>query len=223
MKTTVSSTFSKTFGPTPQACSPREEGSSGVYRRMAALVVALVVVTALVMVLQFRRFGSNPLASRDQVTTKMAGAAVGEPVWVGLEVFPVESNEPVRLRSATLLGVPDGMQVEGIWAVSTRELGHGLIGARGDDLHCQYPNLRLHRVSDAVLQPGTEQDWFLLAKIKATGLGEFRTRGFRVSWEVGSRRGSQTYEDVVGLEVPGKSGEDHRQPATVSNCTSDRS
>lgn len=104
------------------------------------------------------------------------------------------------------------MQVEGIWAVSTRELGHGLIGARGDDIHCQYPNLRLHPVSAAVLQPGREQDWFLLAKIKAIRPGEFRSKGFRVTGEAGSRRGTQAYNDIVGLDVTEQA---RAEPATA--------
>ncbi len=193
-------------GDAAGALPPSERSIKRHRLRRAVVVLLAVSAFAALAVTQMRPTGGpNALAEPASSTKAVVGNGVGQVAWVGLNSLQVHGNKPVQLRSAQILGVPDGMEVMGVWAVDRRELGHGLISARGD-LKCRYPRLNLHPVPEVVLQPG-ETDWFLVAKIKATALGSFETKGVRVDWRVGRREGSRTYDDVAGLNVPGRSAE----------------
>jgi hypothetical protein len=129
---------------------------------------------------------------------------VGEPYYAGFAGFTVVGPHPVHVLRATVLGVPPGLTVVGVYAVSMKESdnpgqnGHYIGG--GDEAHVKadYPRLRLHPVTDAVIPPGTgEGDWYLLVVLRSNRPGTFVTSGLRVEYESNGETGSETFPQTV--------------------------
>lgn len=119
-------------------------------------------------------------------------------------------KRPVHLLSAEILGVPDGLVIDRVWAVRFSETGGGgyVGGANGWDVAAKLrPNF--HDVSEVLLDPSCPpsagcgqregpglagspvQDWYLLVEMHATRPGHFKTQGFRVLAKVDGRKLSQ--------------------------------
>jgi hypothetical protein len=119
-----------------------------------------------------------------------AAAVVGEDrtfCFVGLEPH---GSRPVHLRSARLTGVPDGLQVVGVWGLD----GVGPCAYNGDPAPAL--RARLRPVRDVVLHPGARQpEWTLVVVLAATEAGDWTTKGVDVAWSTGWRRGTAHFRD----------------------------
>lgn len=144
---------------------------------------------------------------------------IGEPLFAGLDIPKPKARQPVHLLRVEMLGVPDGMVVDGVWAVRFSEYKGNYIGVtrgakEGEGLRPNY-----HPVSDAILDPRcppearcspvppgggvAAQDWFLVAEYHITKPGRFETAGFKVTAKVGGRTLTQSF---AGKRIYAKSG-----------------
>jgi len=124
---------------------------------------------------------------------------VGVRLYVGFTELPVQGTDPVRLTSASVVGLPSGLKVDRVAAVSEAETarngaGGHVIGAITEDMLSQgYPNLRLHPLSDAVLHAGGALDWYVVVVVEATRPGDYRTSGLRLTYAAGGSTGTVEY------------------------------
>jgi hypothetical protein len=96
-----------------------------------------------------------------------------------------------------VLGVPDGIRVVGVFAVPDT---HGNIGSERD-LREKYPELVLHPVTEVILKPGERNGWYLIAEIKPSRVGTFRTTGLEITYEAGGAEGRAIFERTAKITV----------------------
>jgi hypothetical protein len=123
---------------------------------------------------------------------------VGSKNYFGFTELKVAGSDPVHLVGAAVQGVPDGLKIAGIYAVSIQETDgttnskHYIADLSEDDIRRFYPKLHLHPITDAVVKPGP-LDWYLVVVAVPTRTGRYMTTGMRVDYQVGSDTGSQTF------------------------------
>jgi hypothetical protein len=96
--------------------------------------------------------------------------------------YEVAEGRQVRLRGAQVTGVPAGIHVLGIYAVNWREYKRpSTIGNMSEDgtggVRELYPDLRLHPVTDAVLDRLSTTGWYVVVIAAGTKAGDFTTGG----------------------------------------------
>jgi hypothetical protein len=135
---------------------------------------------------------------------------VGDRFYVGMAGIPVHSAAPVHVRAAHLTGVPSGLSVLGVFAVSMRETdtaglqGHLLGGAQEADIPKRFPHFVLHPAQDAVLVPdGKPLDWYLVAVVEASRPGFYKTTGVAIDYEADGQKGTANYAFIIELSATG--------------------
>lgn len=132
--------------------------------------------------------------------------AVGSPSYFGFVDLKVSGQDPVHLVGAHLLGLPSGLRVIGTYAVAIHETVkpggrlHYIADLGPDDLRKSYPGLRLHPITDAVIQPGKPLDWYVVFEVAPTRYGDFKTSGVEIDYRAGDSQGAQTF-DGFHIEV----------------------
>jgi hypothetical protein len=119
---------------------------------------------------------SNRTASYDT-----ALIPIGEKEYFQAGTDIVEGHQ-VRLRGAQLTGVPAGIHVDGIYAVNWHEYARrSTIGALPEDfrggVRDLYPDLRLHPVTDAVLDAHSTTGWYVVVVAAGTKPGDWTSTG----------------------------------------------
>ncbi len=112
---------------------------------------------------------------------------VGDHAYFKLDPLGARGRGPVRVRSARLTGVPEGLEVVAFHAVNSSESPRV---AAADGLPQHDPRLRLHPVDAIRLVPGEPERWYLLVVVRLTRPGTWRSTGVAVSWSRGWRRGT---------------------------------
>lgn len=144
---------------------------------------------------------------------------VGEPLFVGLVIPKPKARQPVHLLRVKILEVPDGMVIDGVWAVRFSEYKGNFVGVTRGDEEAKGLRPHYHPVTDVVLDPRcppearcfpappgggvSAQDWFLVAEYHITKPGRFDTAGFEVTAKVGGRTLTQSFD---GKRFYAKSG-----------------
>ncbi|HVE46665.1 MAG TPA: hypothetical protein VNA57_07960 [Acidimicrobiales bacterium] len=144
---------------------------------------------------------------------------IGEPLFAGLDIPRPKLRQPVHLLRVEMLGVPDGMVIDGVWAVRFSEYKGNYVGVTRGDEEAKRLRPHFHPVTDVILDPRcppearcfpappgggvSAQDWFLVAEYHMTKPGRFETAGFKVTAKVGGRTLSQSFE---GKRIYAKSG-----------------
>jgi len=162
--------------------------------RIRWLAGALVVVAlAAVLVARFRDSGFQALVPGGGMTTVIA-ADVGQHGFFGIPPFELRTGKPVRIRSITVLGVPEGLHVVGVYATP---IGYSMLGtSREFDRRFLFP------VNRAEFQKGRQPAWYFIVDLRATTRGRFTTRGIDVAWQAGHHKGHTTYNYNFGIEPP---------------------
>jgi hypothetical protein len=125
--------------------------------------------------------------------------AVGSKNYFGFTDLRVMGSDTVRLTGAAVQGAGEGLRIAGIYAVSMRETAvpgkatHYIADLGEDEVRRDYPGLRLHPVTDAVLVPGSPIDWYLVVIAVPTRPGRYTSTGIRVDYRVGGDTFSQTF------------------------------
>lgn len=147
----------------------------------------------------------------------LKGAAAGEPQFIGFQNLLVKGKKPVGLLRADVLGVPNGLVIDQVWATRASENplpGGGWIG--GTNLQDKVVRLRpfLRPINGVVLNPDKEfcppagtpgicrpdwEDWYLLIESHITRPGEFQTKAFRITYEVEKRRMQTTFDFAIKI------------------------
>lgn len=122
----------------------------------------------------------------DEQTLGAHSLTVGELVTIGFWPLGPRGNTPVRVTSARLTGMPEGIDLVSFHAlpVPGRRIGVG----SGDPT--KDPSLDLHPLSDVRLVEEGVEKWYLLATVRITKPGSWTTSGLEVGWKAGWRRGT---------------------------------
>lgn len=131
---------------------------------------------------------------------------VGEALYVGFTDFPATGMDDIHFTSASVTGVPSGLRIQAIGAVSVSETSvqgqRHYIGALTQDFLSQgYPHLRLHPVSDAIITPGRVSDWYLVVVVVATSAGDYLTEGLAVSYSAPGTDGNIQYNYQIRVHA----------------------
>jgi hypothetical protein len=131
--------------------------------------------------------------------------AVGTRFDVGYNGFPVDGQGALHVVAARVLGVPDGLRVDELYAVSFAEMARVhcrvTLGASVDPIFTRScPLLTHHPVRDAILFPGHRIDWYFIGVFHATRPGNFQTGGFQVDYLTpDGQQLSQAYRFTVDI------------------------
>lgn len=146
--------------------------------------------------------GSDEALVRMSLGVGSGAIPVGVAFAVGVPLEAV-GGRVVRVLSAAVVGVPDGVRVDGVYAVSYSETGPRGITLGAADvpwLRARHPELHMHPVTDAVVS-GRLSDWYLVVEVAATRPGRFSTTGVRVAYEVDGSYGEQVMPMEVALDA----------------------
>ena len=180
------------------------------YRRWTVLLVAPAFV---IVALSLRPSGpveSDFFIEASSTFTVGAGPTpVGDPHFFHVVTPRPLGKRPIRFLSAEILGVPEGLVIDRVWAVRFSETGPSYVGAANGPKAAERLRPDFHDASEVVLDPscpptagcgerygpdpeGTPvQDWYLLVEMHSTRLGRFETKGFRLLAERDGRKVSQ--------------------------------
>lgn len=189
---------------------PGAARESRLYRRWAVL---LVVPAFVIVGLSLRP--SGPVESDffiEAASTFTVGAGptpVGDPHFFHVVTPRPLGKRPIRFLSAEILGVPEGLVIDRVWAVRFSETGGSYVGGANGPEVAEKLRPDFHDVSEVVLDPscpptagcgerygpdpeGTPvQDWYLLVEMHSTRPGRFETKGFSLLAERDGRKVSQ--------------------------------
>jgi hypothetical protein len=145
-----------------------------------------------------------------------AHATLGQVFRFGLYIFETPkggSRSRIYVRDLTLLNVPKGLAIDGVWGerFSRAAPATGVlpVADTSSDVKYGYP------VSAIVLDPTCPaeahcaptvfganvrtQDWILVVDAHLTKPGAFKTTGFRVVYDVDGQRYQQTIPGIMGM------------------------
>jgi hypothetical protein len=166
----------------------------------AAVAVVAVVITLLVTAAR----PSHALAPWDSKTTTSAGICkVGDLHYFGLAGFTVLGEHPVHVTKVEVLGVPRGLTVQSVQAVSSKETRLAPLGADSQEhwMTSAYAKVPVHPVTDAVLAPhDVSVNWWFLITLRIDSLGKHMTDAVKVSYTAGGDHGSTTYVSQFGSD-----------------------
>ena len=151
--------------------------------RVAAAALVFIVAAAFVAY----RFLPAPLGHN--APEQLFGAHnldIGELAYFGLWPLGLRGDREVRVTSARVTGVPEGMEVvayHAVWLGDSSRIGAGPGDPALDD------DLRLHPLSDLRLK-GPREHWYVLVTLRITKPGTWVSKGVDVSWRSGLRRGT---------------------------------
>lgn len=140
-----------------------------------------------------------------ETTNSSSGLRISEVGYFGFDELGAQGSRPIHVLSVEILGVPDGMKVEGLYFYRSREGGRPM-----------GPSERIRpflRPVDSVVfdPPSEERRWVLIAGVYATAPGSYKTKGLRVCYEVDGRRGCESYR--YNLEIGTKTtAADSKEP-----------
>ena len=138
-------------------------------------------------------------APQGTATTTFDICALNQDQYVGFAGFGAGGSDPIRFTGAKLVGVPDGLTVKGIYAVSWAD--SPLVGgASADAWQRDKAKVKLHPVTDVVLHPDQRREnWWLVAIVRQTKPGHVQDGGITVDYTAGGRSGSTTYGYISAL------------------------
>lgn len=173
-------------------------------KHVTAAILLLALVLGVVY-LTVRPRASHALQPPDATLTTMADSTchVGDREYFGLVGFPVTGSQPVHVTRAELTGLPSGLRVAELAAVSVSETKAPILGgaAQADWVGQGYAAMPTHPVTDIVLQPKTTRPaWWLLVKVQVTAAGKQSTTGVKFWYRAGDRHGTATFKYQVGSD-----------------------
>jgi hypothetical protein len=121
---------------------------------------------------------------------------VGDTEYFGLEGFGPQGSAVVHVKSAELLRVPAGIKVLGVSAIKNSESNIVPVGwaPEKDWLPDGYDRLRLHPISDIVLDPKLRSpQWWILVKTQVGAMGLQETGGLKIRYTSGGRSGTTIF------------------------------
>jgi hypothetical protein len=99
------------------------------------------------------------------------------------------NGRAIRLRSARVVNVPDGMKIVGIRAMSRAENDGTFFISRRN-----HPPGPQHGIHGTRVEPGNEDGVYLMVEFTVTKPGTHIARGIKVDYEAGWKKGSRTFE-----------------------------
>jgi hypothetical protein len=154
-------------------------------RLLAAAGTFLVLAAAGAVAIRQVRRPALGIAAEEQ-TLGSSRMAVGDVVHMGLWPLGARRGGDVRVTRARVTGVPEGMQIVSIHAVSLVESSR--VGV-GDGDATANPRIRTRPLT-AVRLGGDSELWYLVVTVRITREGRWTSNGVDVSWRDGWRRGT---------------------------------
>jgi len=131
---------------------------------------------------------ANPTSSS---TVSNRFIELGDPQFFGL--YLPDPRREVRLVRAEMMDVPDGVTINGVWAINTVGKGGSVGAARGAQSAAELrPQFR--PVGEVVLDPRRPSEWYLVVECHLTRSGDFTIPGYRLTYELDGRRRSQVFD-----------------------------
>ena len=143
--------------------------------------------------------GQSDIVPGSPDTEGTADCQPGITWFVGFAGFATTADSPQTVNDVRVLGVPSGLRVVGIYALSLSGAKNSRIGliSKAHVLAYRRPE-RYYPVSHAVLLPeGQKPIWYFVIEIKAASVGDWRTTGLAVS----DASGTQTFPDRVEVKA----------------------
>jgi len=129
-------------------------------------------------------------------TTTLDQCRAGELLHFGFVGFGPRGDAPIRFTGASLVGVDNGLTVDGIYAVKVDETPFSriLMAATESDWATLGQGIRLRPVTDVTLDPhSVNSQWWLVVGVRSNVAAPLRTNGIRVTYAVGIRSGATTF------------------------------
>lgn len=125
---------------------------------------------------------------------------VGETWWFALPVPTNRSAEPIDITGASIVQVPEGMEVLQYGAYSLEETeGLALLVKEGEKWTPRFAALHDHSGKPVKVAPHTSSDIYYLARLKITALPDQGARHCRFVYRQGGREFAQTLDCEVRL------------------------
>ena len=158
---------------------------------------AFLMATALLSACSAAATSPNALATSDHRMTKRSVNVVPyEPHLFGLTFPRPADHTAVHLLDVRVLGVPEGLVIDKVWALPAAETDGSVGVIKGGDLEWWRPHLR--PVTDVILDPQSPpQHWQLVVECHTTRPGEFTTQGFEILYEVDGKPGKQQFSSTL--------------------------
>jgi hypothetical protein len=170
-------------------------------------MVRLVSATAVVLALtggaiaweETPRGVSHALVPPDSADQFRAApqCGIGDIEYYGLAGFGETGETSIHVTKAEIVGVPVGLTILSVNAVSIDESQRVAIGwaSEKDWIDQGYGTMPLHPVSDIVIDPTpVRPNWWILVKVQVAAMGPQSTQGLKLNYTSGGRSGVATYK-----------------------------